>query len=53
MRREIANGVELNLTYGVQRHNTWTHDIGSIIPIWVTERPDNARLLAGRITLGF
>jgi hypothetical protein len=46
LRREIANGVELNLTYGVQRHSTFTDDSG-------TQRPDDAKLLEGRITLGF
>ena len=44
LRREIANGVDLNLTYGVQRHGN--APTGAI-------RPDNARLLEGRITLGF
>jgi hypothetical protein len=53
LRREIANGVELNLTYGVQKHNTYTYNNGSVAPNFVTERPDDAKLLEGRITLGF
>jgi hypothetical protein len=54
LRREIANGVELNLTYGVQHHSTYTHNDGTLAtPIWNTDRPDNAKLLEGRITLGF
>jgi hypothetical protein len=44
LRREIANGVELNLTYGVQQSGN--APTGGI-------RADNARLLEGRITLGF
>jgi len=53
LRREIANGVELNLTYGVQRHNTLTTNVGTTAPIYHTERFDDAKLLEGRITLGF
>jgi hypothetical protein len=47
LRREIANGVELNLTYGVQKHATFTNDDNFVT------RPDDAKLLEGRITLGF
>ena len=45
LRREIANGVELNLTYGLQR--SANDPTGRLL------RPDDARLLEGRITLGF
>jgi hypothetical protein len=50
LRREIANGVELNLTYGVQKHNTFLGDDQDEDDV---SRPDNAKLLEGRITLGF
>ena len=53
LRREIANGVELNLTYGVQKHRTYSYLTGGTTGFPITVRPDDARLLEGRITLGF